>query len=84
MVVYGLTIYSTFLSPVADRLVLLTLFALLFAGIAFFATSTWALGGAVINKHLRHATARMLVNTTLALLLVYSAIDLSGIGAWVQ
>ncbi|MDH3576034.1 MAG: LysE family transporter [Desulfobacterales bacterium] len=81
--VYGLTLYSTFLSSVADNLLVLTVFALLFALTAFCATSTWAIGGATIRKHLHQPRVRVLVNTVLALLLVYTAIDLSGIASLV-
>jgi len=79
--VYGLTLYSTFLSSVADNLLVLTVFALLFALTAFCATSTWAIGGAAIRKHLHQPRVRVLVNAVLALLLVYTAIDLSGIAS---
>lgn len=76
--VYGLTLYSTFLSSAADDLLLLSMFALLFASIAFCATSTWAIGGAVIRKRLHRPRVRMLINTILVTLLVYCAVDLSG------
>jgi cysteine/O-acetylserine efflux protein len=81
--VYGLTIYSTFLSSAADNLLALTLFALLFALAAFCATSTWTLCGAAIKKHLHQPRVRVRVNAVLVLLLVYTAIDLSGIAGMV-
>ena len=77
--IYGLTLYSTFLSPIADNYVLLIVFSLLFALTAFLATSTWAIGGAAIRKGLHQPRTRFLVNGILVLLLVYCAIDLSGI-----
>ncbi len=83
VVVYGLTLYSTFLSSVADNLLVLTVFSLLFALTAFCATSTWAIGGAAIRKHLHQPRVRVLVNAVLALLLLYTAIDLSGIASLV-
>ena len=76
--VYGLTLYSTFLSSAAGNLLLLSVFALLFALTAFCATSTWAIGGAAIRKHLHQPWVRLLVNAILVSLLVYCAIDLSG------
>ena len=79
VVVYGLTLYSTFLSSAAGNLLLLTMFALLFSLTAFCATSTWAMGGAIINKNLHRPRVRLLVNSILVTLLVYCAIDLSGI-----
>ena len=77
--VYGLTLYSTFLSPAADNLFVLTVFAMLFALTAFCSTSTWALCGAAIRTHLHQPKVRLLVNAVLILLLIYTAIDLSGI-----
>jgi len=77
--VYGLTLYSTFLATAAKNPLLLTVSALLFALTAFWATSTWALGGSAIRKHLHQDRVRMLVNTILVLLLIYTAFDLSGI-----
>ena len=80
--VYGLTIYSTFLSPVAGHHLVLTVFALLFAAIAFCSTSTWALCGAAIRTHLHQPRVRLLVNAVLVLLLVYTAFDLSDIASF--
>ena len=78
VIVYGLTLYSTFLSSAADNLIFLTVCALLFALTAFCATSTWAVGGAAIKKHLHQPKIRALINAILVLLLVYTAVDLSG------
>ena len=77
--IYGLTLYSTFLSPAVGNHLILTIFALLFAVTAFCATSTWALSGAAIRTHLHQPRVRVFVNAILVLLLVYTAIDLSGI-----
>ena len=77
--VYGLTLYSTFLSSTADNLFVLTIFALIFALTAFCATSTWAVGGATIRKKLHQPKVRYLVNAILMVLLMYCAVDLSGI-----
>ena len=79
VVIYGLTLYSTFLSPAADNLFVLFIFGLLFAMTAFCATTTWALGGSAIRKHLHQPGVRFFVNAILVLLLIYAAIDLSGI-----
>ena len=81
--VYGLTIYSTFLSTTTDYLFVQTVFAFLFALTAFCATSIWALCGAAIRKHLHQPRVRVFVNAVLVLLLIYTAIDLSGIASLV-
>lgn len=77
--VYGLTLYSTFLAPIASRLDYLLLSALIFAFTAFVATSTWALFGAVIQRKLKNSTLKEIVNTSLSILLIYTAIELAGI-----
>lgn len=82
--IYGLTLYSTFLSSATGNPLVLTVFALLFALTAFCSTSTWALGGAAIKRHLHQPRVRILVNAILVLLLVYCALDLSGIGSLVK
>ncbi len=78
-IVYGLTIYSTFLSPVKNRIDFLTFFAAVFACTAFLATSTWAVFGSIIRERMKSDLFRKIINTLLSLLLVYTAIDLSGI-----
>ena len=56
--------------------------ALLLALFAFCATCTWALFGSAIKAFLRRPRARLAVNWVLALFLVYTAIELSGVLAW--
>ncbi len=74
--VYGLTLYSTFLVPIAGRLDYLSASALTSAMTAFAATSTWALFGAAIRENLRDNRFQKIINTALSLLLVYTAVDL--------
>jgi cysteine/O-acetylserine efflux protein len=78
-IVYGLTIYTSWPSLVASSPLRQVVSALALAGIAFVATSTWALGGAAIRTQLRQPQVRRWVNASLALLLVYAAVELSGI-----
>lgn len=77
--VYGLTLYSTFLAPISNRLDYLLLSAVTLALTAFVATSTWALSGAAIKKKLKMNSFRKIINTSLSILLIYTAIELSGI-----
>lgn len=77
--VYGLTLFSTFLSSVSRHAALLALFALAFALTAFAATATWAFCGSAIKNKLKNDTFRRRVNLALALMLIYTAVDLSGI-----
>jgi cysteine/O-acetylserine efflux protein len=79
VVIYGLTLYSTFLAAAANNPVMLAVSAIFFTITAFCATSTWALSGALIRKHLHQPKVRASVNFGLVLLLVYTAAELSGI-----
>lgn len=84
VLVYGLTLYSTFLAPVNNRWEYLIFSALLFALTAFMANSTWALGGAALRARMSNETCRKRVNTLLAILLFYSALSLSGLWGWIS
>jgi cysteine/O-acetylserine efflux protein len=77
--VYGLTLYSTFLAPISSRLDYLSLSALSFAFTAFIATSTWALFGTAIKEKLKNNLFKKIVNISLSILLIYTAIELSGL-----
>jgi cysteine/O-acetylserine efflux protein len=83
-IVYGLTLYSTFLVPITDSLVLLVLSATFLATLAFCSVSIWALFGSAIRTVLRQPRIRQSVNLVLSLLLVYTAIELSGLVAAVR
>lgn len=77
--VYGLTLFSTFLATVSSRMDYLIFLAAIFSLTAFAATSTWALCGAAIKNKLKNDAFRKVINTFLSLLLVYTALELSGI-----
>lgn len=77
--VYAFTLFSAFLATMTGNLTALLLVVTLLAMVAFCATSTWALFGAIIQTHLHHPRAKMAVNIVLSLSLVYTAIALTGI-----
>ncbi|MGC8490827.1 MAG: LysE family translocator [Syntrophobacteraceae bacterium] len=79
LAVFGLTLYSTFLASISGRLEYLFFSAILAALASFAATSTWALFGAVIKNKLKNDSMRKAINAFLALLLVYTAVVISGI-----
>lgn len=79
LIVYGLTLFSTFLAPITDQAGNIMLAATLLTGVAFLAISTWILFGSAIKRYLANARVRLAVNAALSLLLVYSALDLAGI-----
>ncbi|WP_147822347.1 LysE family translocator [Salidesulfovibrio onnuriiensis] len=77
--VYGMALYSTFLAALAGQYMSLLPFAFLFSCLGFCTVSVWALGGAAIRAHLHHRKVRNAVNLCLSLLLVYTAVELSGL-----
>ena len=78
-VIYGLTLYSTFLLGIDGRPVQMLLSAAGLAVVAFSAVSTWALFGSAIRRFLHVAWVRQVVNALLALLLIYTAVEVSGL-----
>jgi threonine/homoserine/homoserine lactone efflux protein len=72
VILYGITVYSVFITQTYQNPFVVSLFAPLLAGIGFLATSCWALGGSVFRiywrKHFR------LFNYTMGALLIYTAI----------
>ncbi|HEX2914149.1 MAG TPA: LysE family transporter [Chloroflexia bacterium] len=75
LIIYGLTLFATFLAPLSG--ILLQLMAVLaLALISFCAISSWTLFGTIIKRYLRHPRTRLAVNILLALFLVYSALEL--------
>ncbi len=78
-IIFGLTIYTTFLSPVAHQSLILLSSALLLAALTFSSASLWTLGGAGIRKFLHVPKVRFAVNSSMFVLLVYCAASISGI-----
>lgn len=79
VLIYALTLFSTFLQPVTGRIVHILLSAAVLACMAFIATSTWSAAGSVIRSSLERPAVRKTVNLVLSLLLVYTAIEISGV-----
>ncbi len=79
LIVYGLTLFSTFLAPISDEPPQLMVALVLLALAAFSAISVWALFGTLIKTYLRHPRAKLALNGILAVFLVYTALDLANI-----
>jgi cysteine/O-acetylserine efflux protein len=79
MIIYGMTLYATFLAPTVNHPVYLVLSALGLALLAFVSVSTWALFGSAIRTYLQVPKVKRWVNICLAMLLVYVAVELSGL-----
>jgi len=79
LIVYAFTLFAAFLAPITGNAALLALAAVLLAAISFAATSVWALFGTAIKTYLHNSRLKAAANIILALLLVYTAIELAGI-----
>lgn len=78
LIVYGLTLFSTFLAPIVPDPKLLLLAALCLDFLSFCSISLWTLFGAAIARYLGQPRMRLAVNAILALFLVYSALEMVG------
>lgn len=74
VILYGLTIVSTFIIPYDDSPIALLLFAVFLALIGFISTCCWAVFGAVFQKFL--AKHEKPINVVLSLMLIYCAVSL--------
>jgi len=75
--IFGLTMYSTFLIPIANRIDYLILSGAILATITFCATSSWALFGNAISKFLHNNTFKKIINIIFATLLLFTALELT-------
>lgn len=76
--VYGLTIFTTFLAGINGDFLTLGPWVIFLALVCFFCTSTWALFGALIEKHMKNQKIKLAINVLLSLGLVYTALDILG------
>ena len=79
VMVLGLTLYISFLSSLTGNYAWLVLSAAILACLACTITSIWTMAGSILFQNLKNPVILKLVNSVLALLLVYTAIELSGI-----
>jgi len=76
---FGLMIYTAFLSDFTNAWYLVLGSAIFFGCITFCFTSLWALFGSLIRKYMHQPLIYRLVNLFMAGLLVYTALEISGI-----
>jgi cysteine/O-acetylserine efflux protein len=78
-IAYGLTLYSSFLLAVAKSAGGILVSAVAFAAVSFSSVTTWALVGTTLARWLRQPLARRIAAAVLSLLLLYSAVESSGL-----
>ncbi|NQT58910.1 MAG: LysE family translocator [Bacteroidetes bacterium] len=74
VIVYGLTVFSTFIHPYFSPAGTLFLFSLLLAACSFLSISLWATLGSSLNRFIQNPKGKRYISFVLAALLVYSAI----------
>lgn len=79
MFVFTLTLFSAFLAPITSSPPLFALAIILITLTGFCAISTWTLFGTIIKNHLHSPRIKTVVNIIMAILLVYTALDLAGL-----
>ena len=79
VIAMGLTLYSSFLAPLTKNYGWLAMSALVLGCLAFMFTFIWTMAGSILFQNLKKPAILKIVNTVLALLLVYTAIELSGL-----
>ncbi len=78
-IIFVLTLYTVFLYSIISIPKYIILFTLILSVLGFSANLLWASFGVVISRFLYQAKVRKIVNSVLALVLVYTAIRLTGI-----
>ncbi|MCR3957105.1 MAG: LysE family transporter [Gudongella sp.] len=73
-IIYGVTTASTFLVPYYSSPAVLILFSFIMAALGFISTVSWGLFGSVFQMFMKRH--HQIVNTIMALLLVYTAVSL--------
>ena len=78
-IVFGLTIYTTFLAGISGTPYILALSTFVLAVVTFCSVSVWAFSGSQIQRFIHNEHIRRLTNLILVTLLVYCAANLSGV-----
>ncbi|HUI70004.1 MAG TPA: LysE family transporter [Spirochaetia bacterium] len=79
VVVYGLTLYATFLASISGHVIFVGLSAIMLAMVGFAAISLWSLAGTAFSRLFQQPLMRRILATVLSLLLLYSAVESSGV-----
>ncbi|MTI21847.1 LysE family translocator [Fulvivirga sp. RKSG066] len=74
---YGLTIFTTFLVSTGENFFQILPWTLLLILVCFCAISTWTLFGTLIQRYMRNERLKKIINTVLALALVFTAFQIA-------
>ena len=72
VILYGVTVFSLFITPVYQNPLVVGLFAFLLAGVGFTSISCWAVGGNLFRSFLKKYERWF--NLAMAALLIYTAV----------
>jgi cysteine/O-acetylserine efflux protein len=75
-IIYGLTLYSTFLSSLSKYPLYLVLSAIIFCSTTFVAISTWSMFGSIVRTQLNNEKVKYGIKLILVSLLLYTAASL--------
>lgn len=78
VMVLGMTLYSSFLASLNGNYLWIFISAAVLACLASTFTSIWTMAGSILFQQLRNPLIRRTINSMLALLLAYTAFELSG------
>jgi threonine/homoserine/homoserine lactone efflux protein len=79
VILYGITVTSSFIAPHSTHWLLIVGSSLFLAGMAFLATSSWALLGTLFRQSLAKPGIHAIFNAVMAGLLLYCALSILGI-----
>ena len=79
LIIYGLTLFSTFFAPIAEQPLQLAITVILLTLIGLCSTTLWASSGTLIGRYLHHPRVRLGLNMCLSLFLVFTALELVGV-----
>lgn len=77
VILYGITIYTSFAALLTGSLPRTVLSAAFLAGLGFSSVSTWCVAGAALSAFLTRKAFRIAFNAAMALLLLYSALSIA-------
>lgn len=78
VIIYGITVTSSFIVPVVKNPFLLFIASFFLATASFLSTSTWAITGSLFSRYLSKPKFRRLFNIIMAILLAYCALSIIG------